>query len=172
MQRYELSPDPAGNGQLETLLACINDGTREWREYLEEPPIEAIVWQPYPNGPSIGGQILHIASCEVYWLQLFVAGLGVDLSEPDMAYDSTLDQDNHHWPTPPSQPLSWYFEIQDRRRAESVAFIRSHGDPSAVYPRRDCEVTFGWIVAHLVEHDSYHGGQAVLLNEMWKKLRA
>jgi uncharacterized damage-inducible protein DinB len=31
------------------------------------------------------------------------------------------------------------------------------------------DYSLAWIVAHLVQHDSYHGGQIVMLNQMWKK---
>ena len=107
VKRYELVVDPSGSSELETLLACMYDGTREWRENLEEPSIEALTWQPYPNGPSIGGLILHMASCEAHWLQHFVGGIELDQDDPDISYDLSMDQYIPSWPTPPAKPIEW-----------------------------------------------------------------
>jgi uncharacterized damage-inducible protein DinB len=171
MKQYHLNDRHEVDGDLGVLIAALQDGTREWREELESPSVEAIVWQPYPNGPSIGAEILHIASCEWYWLGNFVQGEPDPVDDPAIQYDNTLDQYIPHWPTPPAQPIDWYLDILASRRAKSIEMIRQHGRPEAVYARQDCEVTYAWIVAHLVQHDSYHGGQAVMLNEMYKKMR-
>lgn len=171
MHRYDLEGRHRIEGELGVLVAALEDGTREWRGELGEPSDAAVVWQPFPNGPSIGGIILHMAGCEWYWLNKFVSGEPEPGDDPAITYDGTLDQDAVQWPTPPAKPIGWYFDVLSERRAKSIEMIRNHGQPERVYSRHDCEVTYGWILAHLVQHDSYHGGQAVLLHEMFKKLR-
>lgn len=172
LDRYDIAPEGDISVELGILIATLQDGTREWRENLETPPQEAMCWQPYPDGPSIGGLILHMASCEAYWLGKVVGGLTLDENDPAIAYDMTMDQYIPSWPIPPDKPLSWYYEIQDKQRLQTIAWIQAHDAPAAEYKRRESTFTYRWAVAHQVEHDSYHGGQAVLLHEMWKKLHA
>jgi len=60
----------------------------------------------------------------------------------------------------------------DRARTSVFASIAQHSDSLSEHPNGEYASTYRWIVAHLVQHDSYHGGQAVLLHETWKKLSA
>lgn len=168
MALFDIAPVEGLESQLGLLVAALQDGTREWQENLEHPEPDAVWWQIRENGPSIGGSILHIAACEAYWLGEFVATLPADESSPATIYDQSLDQYIPHWPAPPREPIEWYFEILKRQRETSIEWIRAHGNPTARYERRDGDVTYRWIVAHLVQHDSYHGGQAVMLHESWK----
>jgi len=73
-------------------------------------------------------------------------------------------------PTPPAEPIEWYFDILDRARIRVFESIAQHSDSLSEHPNGEYVSTYRWIVAHLVQHDSYHGGQAVLLHETWKKL--
>ncbi len=153
------------------LMATLRDGCREWRKYLESPSVEAITWSPYPGGPNIGGLLLHIIGAEMYWLYEVALGQGQPADHPAKIYDNELDQFDGTWPIPPAQPIEWYFQLQDENRAKMIQLIREHGNPDKLFDRRDRHVSYRWIVAHLVEHDSYHGGQAVLLHEMYLKTR-
>jgi len=157
------------NIEIGVLLATLQDATREWRENLERPVKEAIVWSPYENGPSIGGLLLHMASCEQYWLGKVAAGIELPENDPSWAYDSTMDQYVPFWPKPPAEPIGWYFQIQDEVRGRMADLISGHNQPDTVHERNTTQ-TYRWILARVVEHDSYHGGQAVLLHEMYKKL--
>jgi len=167
---YDIKPSPEVHIEIGILIASLQDSTREWLDELGTPTPEALVWQPFPGGHSIGGTILHIAATEVFWLQTVGQGGGADRSQPAVVYDDQLDQDNVDWPVPPSQPFEWYRDILELQRAESIAMIAAHNDPLRVYERPSGNsMTYRWILAHLVEHDAYHGGQAVLLHEQWKK---
>ncbi len=170
MDRYDSEPIRDVSADLDTLAASWQFATQEWRENLEEPCDEAVIWQIYPNGPSIGGLLLHMASCTRYWLQSVIDGVPQPDDDPAWAYDQTVDQYVPHWPAPPAQPISWYFEILDQLQAESMARILAHPDPLSEYRRNHNVVTYRWIVARVLAHESYTGGQAVLVHEAWKVL--
>ena len=74
MKRYDVPPAERMNREVGLLLAMLDDGTREWRGELGDVPDEAVVWQPFPNGHSIGAVILHIAAVEVHWLHRVAGG--------------------------------------------------------------------------------------------------
>lgn len=170
MDTFDLDSLPDLHPEIALLVATLLDGRREWKENLGEVTDEAVVWQPYENGPSIGGILLHIAGCETFWFDSFARDLTPDASLPHIAYDNELDQDNHVWPTPPAKPFAWFLEVLDQRWEESLESIRAVNRPDAIYSGRGVQLTFRWFVGHIVEHDSYHGGQMVLLHEMWKRM--
>jgi len=166
---YDVAPLVNFHPETGLLLAALNDSTREWIGELETPSIDAIVWQPWPNSYSIGALLCHIIDVEAYWFETFAANHERDPEELRVLLSEETKQDDGIWPTPPAEPIEWYFEFHKRVRTRSYEAIRNI-DPTKVYEGRRASFTLRWIVAHVVEHDSYHGGQAVLIHEMWKKM--
>lgn len=170
MVKLEIEPWKGFSPELGLLVATWQDGLNEWLDHLGTPSPEAMVWQMTPNGPSIGGLFLHIAGCELFWLQEVGDGESVDPTDVAWAYDSELDQFAGQWPTPPAESFEWYLSMLKEHRHASYERVARHSDPNSIHERWDIQHTYRWIVAHLLEHDSYHGGQAVLLHEAWKVL--
>ena len=56
------------NIEIGLLLSMLDDSTANWREGLGDVSQDAIVWQPVPNGHSVGAILFHIAGVEAYWL--------------------------------------------------------------------------------------------------------
>jgi uncharacterized damage-inducible protein DinB len=166
-----LTPPPGYQEPYGTLLATLQDGSREWREELGNPDPKHIVWQAVPNGHSIGALLLHIAEVEVYWIEQVCLGREIDPEEAKLYMSDEIDQDNGMWPTPPEKPISYYFDILDRVRARTLESVKDFEPSDTVRERRGGNtVTLGWILAHVVEHDSYHGGQAVLMHEIARRM--
>jgi len=169
MAHYDLELDKELPIDLGVLVATWKDGSREWRTSFDDVAPEALTWSPYPNGPNIGGAILHMASCDQYWIMQIAEGIEVPADDRAWAYDCTMDQYVPHWPTPPARPLEWYLDLLDSTRDRMVDLIKAHLDSNSIHPRGQNTMTYRWIIAHAVQHDSYHGGQIVLLNELYKK---
>ncbi len=166
----DVAPGTAQDAQIGMLLAMLEDGTREWRDELiwrpsgrADPSEEKILWQPFPNGHSIGGLILHIAGVEIYWLHYLACGYKPSQEEQSLLMAEEIDVDRVYWPTPPRRPLEWYFDQHDRIRARTHALISALDDPAREYDWHDGRVTLRWMLHHVVSHEAYHGGQAVLL---------
>ncbi len=168
MQRFlDIEPVAGFPEQTGLLLAALQESTRQWRDNLGQPKIEAVEWQPWPGSHSIGALILHMVECEVYWLETFVARKRPNPKETALLMSDEIHQYGGRWPKPPEQPLTWYYDLQDTLRARTWEAIR-HIEPMHRTERKEFVATLRWVVAHVVHHDSYHGGQAVLLHEMWK----
>src|SRR5688572_31269733 len=100
------------------LCAILQDGTNEWRSELDQDLSEdAVAWQAYPGGHSIGAIILHIIVVEIFWLERFALDLPYDMEEMKMLRAHECDVDAWRWPEPPRKPISWYFDLHDRVRA-------------------------------------------------------
>ena len=168
MSHYDIEPLKGFDPQIGFLLSGLVDSTREWHEYMEDLPEEAIGWTPVPGSYNIGCLLLHLIDCEDYWFRQVIAGETRTKEETDLLMSDDVDQESHVWPTPPDKPLSWYFDLHKQVRARAFECLKGQAPNRWIEHHRDV-LTVRWIVAHVLEHDSYTGGQAVALSEMWKK---
>ena len=167
--RFDVDPLPGFAESYGVLCAILQDGTREWRWEIDPSlSVDAVVWQPEPGMHSIGGILLHIAAVEVFWFEQFVLGQPPNPQEQALLLNAETNVDEWRWPTPPRKTLSWYFELHDRIRERSIEGIRR-------WPPADSEKeldghprTMGWVLGHVIQHEAYHGGQAVLLSRLWE----
>lgn len=161
-------PEPYG-----LLCAILQDGTNEWRWELDHNLSEdAVVWQPSPGMHSIGASLLHIISVEIIWFERVALDLPFDPEERKLLLMEETEVDEWRWPEPPRRPIAWYFELHDRIRARTLENIKKW---PAADVTRDCggiPRSMRWILGHVIQHEAYHGGQAVLLNRLWQLTQA
>lgn len=163
-----LAPLEGYDPELGLILAMWRQSTKDWLDNLGEVSDEALIAQSEPDGPSIGAMILHLISCARFWVICEGHGLTVDESHPAIAYDLTMDQYEPYWPTPPRKPFAWYKELFEANKEEIEELVRTQTEPRAICESRGRKFEYRWMLARQVGHDSYHGGQAVLLHERWK----
>ncbi len=157
-------PEPYG-----LLAAILQDGTREWRWELDPNLSEdAVVWQPYPGTHSIGALMLHIIGTEIWWFERVVLDLPFREEDRDVALAAEIDPDNWKWPAPPRKPLAWYFELHNRIRARTLEGIKSWPPADEMREQNGMKASMRWILGHVIQHESYHGGQAVLLSRLYE----
>ncbi len=163
MDRIDTAPVAGREAQIGLLLAMLDEATSEWRSEIGDVSEDAVVWQPFPGGHSIGALILHIADVEAHWLHRIAAGQARTEEELAALLSRETKQYQVQWPAPPAQPLSWYYAQQDAVRARTKRLLDGFDDPERLSTHRDAEFTLRWLFAHVVIHEAYHGGQAVLL---------
>jgi uncharacterized damage-inducible protein DinB len=163
---HKLDLDPGLDPSIATLLETLRDSTREWREQLGKVPVRAMTWEVGRQEVSIGGILIHMIASELWWIKAFGLEQPLDQEEKDWIELRQLVEDQY--PVPFDQPLKWYFEQQDRMRERCIEAIRSHGKPEIVRAYKGTSYTFPWMLAHIVGHDSYHGGQMVMLHELFR----
>jgi uncharacterized damage-inducible protein DinB len=168
---FDIAPLPCYPEPYATFLATLQDGTREWRDELGDPDPRLIVWQPYPKSHSIGGVLLHIAEVEAYWFEEFCLGRTISPEESLTYMSSEIDQYGGSWPTPPEEPIAYYYDLLDKVRARTLESFKNFPAPEFVKEREWESTTMRWVVGHVIQHESYHAGQAVLLHEMGKRMR-
>ena len=168
----DVLPSATADIQIGLLLAMLDDATNEWRKELGAVSEEAVVWQPFPGGHSIGGIILHIADVEAFWLHQI--GEGQARSEEELArlLSKETQQYDLTWPMPPAQSLSWFLAQHDEIRARTRQAVSAWDDPALARPRGDAEFTRRWLLHHVLTHEAYHGGQAVLLSILHSRRQA
>jgi uncharacterized damage-inducible protein DinB len=162
-----ISPDLSPGTGL--LLGVLDQTTREWREELGSVPGEAVVWQPFPGGHSIGAVILHIAYVEAMWIHKVGAGHALSREQIETLLPEKTHVNDVLWPIPPDRPLSWYCAQADSVRARTREIVAELNDLERVSSHADFgdeEFTLRWLLGHVIAHEAYHGGQAVLLSLM------
>lgn len=169
---YDVAPLEGCHPQMGLMAAMLEDGTREWREELGKISPEGIVWQPFPGGHSIGAVLLHIIEVEVFWIEAFCMGMPTTKAEAKELMSAQIKQYSVKWPVPPKRPISYYYGLQDGVRARTLRHIKALTEPQAMKSREKYDVTVRWVLSHVVEHESYHGGQIVLLKELFKRRNA
>jgi uncharacterized damage-inducible protein DinB len=171
MSFYDAKALDGMHSEVGLFAASLIDSTREWRGELGEPTDEAIVWQPFANGYSIGTQLLHLAGVEKWWIHCACGGREFTASDKKRFQWEETDVDACIWPEAPNEPFSWYDAILKEVRAESLAIMAELDDPERIFQRKGSEntLTIRWILGHTLQHDSYHGGQAVLLKTLWER---
>lgn len=165
---FDVLPLPGCHPEVGLLAASLIDGTREWRDELGKPTEDQIVWQARPGGHSIGAELLHIAEVEIWWIHHVIAGLPMDPAEMKLLMSEQIMQDDGAWPVPHRQPLAWYYERLDSVRERTLQLLPSFQDPTRMIHRDKMDMDFSvrWILSHVVQHEAYHGGQAVLLMDL------
>lgn len=151
-------------------LATLQNSTAKWKANLGRVDKNAVVWQQRPQGPSIGALILHLIESELYWLESFAAGNRFRSSDAKLLLSKETRQYGGKWPVPYPNPIDWYFELQEGYRIRAWDSIRNL-EPDTLIERSGSTFSLRWIMAHVLQHDSYHGGQAVLLHEQYKAAR-
>ena len=165
----DVEPLPGYTEPYGLLCAILLDGTNEWRWELDQNlPEEAVVWQPSPGMHSIGGVILEIAAVEVFWFERFALGFAPDPNERKLLMADEIDVDSWKWPAPHRKPISWYFELHDRIRARTLEAVKKWPPADTAIDLHGKPRTLRWVLGHVIQHESYHGGQAVLLNRLWQ----
>lgn len=149
--------------QVGLLLEGMEVTTREWREELGEVSEEALIWQPIPNGHSIGAILLHITDVEAFWIHQVAGGRVRTEEELKRLLSEETDQYRGRWPSPPKQPLSWYLAQMDEIRARTREVAQEINAPEKTGLLWEQVFTFRWLLHHVMTHEAYHGGQAVLL---------
>lgn len=167
---YDLPPEPGYHPEIGLLVSSLKHATRAWRGEMGRVSKEAIVWQPFEGGHSIGGALLHIADVEGWWIEDFSMKRNRPPEELQRLMSEQIRQYKVQWPTPPKKPLSWYYALLDEVRERTLATLKEFDPPDLAVPWRGAYAfTLRWVLNHVIEHENYHAGQAVLLKLMWQR---
>lgn len=168
--RFDIVPLAGSEPSIGLMADMLEDATREWRGEIPEVSDAAVVWQPYPGGPSMSSVMAHMILVEAGWIENFVARKPVDEAMRAAFKHSEFDIENGNWPAPEPKPWAEYLALQDAQRVRTLDTLKGITDPERFAERWDKYLlSVRWVVNHVVGHESYHGGQLVLLHTMWER---
>jgi uncharacterized damage-inducible protein DinB len=109
--------------------------------------------------------LLHNAAVEAYWLQQVLAGETTDPELWRTLRDDKVDQFAGKWGKPPKKSLKWYYEQQDTVRRHTLEILSQQTDTTALFGA-ETKFSLRWLVHHVITHEAYHSGQALLLADL------
>ena len=149
--------------EINNWLVQLDQASHEWLSELGDDVNQAeLIWQAFPDGHSIGAVLTHIAEVEAYWLHHIACGEPYRDVEGDVL-NGEIDQYGIKWPPPPPHPLSFYKALLATTRDKTKTLIGALENPNHTALRGEREFTLSWLMTHVIVHEAYHGGQAVLL---------
>lgn len=171
----DVAPLPGYQNPYGLLCAILQDATVEWQTEFDwsgdlVPSLgpDVMAWRPYPGGPNIGGQILHMIIAEVAWFEWFVLKREISSEDKELLMWDEIDVDTGTWPDPPSEPMSWYLDLHARYRARTLEAVKQWPAADTVLEGTEHSYSPAWVLGHVIQHEAYHGGQIVMLYECYK----
>ncbi|MEQ1935341.1 MAG: hypothetical protein ABL962_15890 [Fimbriimonadaceae bacterium] len=148
---------------MEALISLLEENTRSWRNDLGDVSQAAILWQPFPNGHSIGGIMLHMADEESLSCDEVILGQTRTRETCELLKSAVSPHLSSLWPDPEPWPLYRYYEIQSWVRASTVRALREIDDTAALvsHPRLG-DIPIAMLVLKLIQHESFHVGEIAL----------
>ncbi|MBS1724748.1 MAG: DinB family protein [Armatimonadetes bacterium] len=175
----EASPLPGYPEPYGLLGAILQDATSDWREELtwfakDRAELDAklgrdfTTWRVRSGGQTAGAVILHMIIAELYWFEVFALDREVPAEDKALIKWSEINVDEGKWPEPPAEPLSWYFDLQDRFRTQALEAVKSWPSAATTKIHHGNPVSYAWVFGHVIQHESYHGGQILLIHDLWQ----
>jgi uncharacterized damage-inducible protein DinB len=170
MSRHVLTPHPG----LSTGIGYYMSGMEEVRNQLIEAvkniPNDVIGKPAFLGAHSIGGLVLHIGEAEWFWMQMVVSGHKLTEEDRAAACWDILDEIDRV----SSRGFSTEFcllEIEKiRNQTRDVLFSFNDSDLERIisFERRGktTEHSLRWILHHLIDHESQHKGQILMLKRL------
>ena len=171
---FDVAPVEGFAPEVGLLVATLDAGTYEWKDELGGIDEDRLVRSPFEGGPSIGALLLHVAECEAWWIEEVVGGRTLAEGFLQRVQAAETRQYEGVWPDAPRMPFEGFVSILDEVRERTKEILRGESADRAVpipehlravAPERE-GFTVRWIVAHVAQHEAYHGGQAVMVKRM------
>jgi len=149
------------------MLEDIRKVTFSGVEHLDD---ERLFKSPVEGEFPIGAYLMHLAECEIFWLEVLSAVEQPEDLKKASYYDSWFDVPKAN-SSPPLSPLPKknYFEVLDKARKNLFDCLDTMEDKdleeNATFSAGENERSFPkkWIIYHLIEHEAHHRGQMFML---------
>ena len=155
------------NAEIAVLAAGLVDGTREARSELGAVTPEELAFAPSPGLHNSGAVLLHHAIAEALWIRCDLLGEAyaeIHASFPEFPKGWSPDRDA--WPIVQDLTLEEIYRRSDEVRRDTLSRLADLESPERLTSQGEYRFTARWVVNHLIGHDAYHFGQAVLLVQM------
>ncbi|MCC7430201.1 DinB family protein [bacterium] len=155
--------------EVSLLWAILRDIRKETLKGVEKLTKEQLFIPPMENEAPIGAYLMHIAEAETYWLEM-MSGLQVsDKIKQEHFCNAWFDCEN---PNPPKEPLEPAYYVKAltnvRNLLQKFVLALTDSDLTKSFSRTNSkgetyEITFRWVLYHLIEHEVHHRGQIFFL---------
>ncbi|MFZ1321755.1 MAG: DinB family protein [Ignavibacteria bacterium] len=154
---------------LEYMLEDVRKVTFSGVNHLsKEQLFEAPVKGEYP----IGSYLMHLAECEIFWLEVLSGITQPEELKKKSYYDVWYDAFKDASPPLSAPEISDYHEVMSEARKNLLDYMATMKDSDlekmVSFKTGSGEKSFSkkWIIYHLIEHEAHHRGQIFMLMRM------
>ncbi|MDQ3194419.1 MAG: DinB family protein [Bacteroidota bacterium] len=155
--------------QITLLRWMFEDLRKETLEGVNHLTKEQLMQNPIEGEYPIGSYLLHLAECDIYWLEQLS---GIEQPE-ELKKRSFCDKwfDPPEAPEPPKETLeiNYYLDVINEARLNFLNYVSSMSDEQLeeiIHRKGNVktkEMPKKWIIYHLLEHEAHHRGQMFML---------
>lgn len=160
--------------QIGWFYAMLEDQHKRLKEAVANLTPAELAWQINPRANSIGILLIHIAEAELWWIKECIFG---DKLTPEQRTEYRCDIFGSANASQVEKSITggieFFFEKLDKARAIVKDYLtrltdadlettRPVENPSAT----SFDINVRWILYHLVEHESHHRGQILMLKKL------
>lgn len=130
---------------------------------------EQLFKQPVEGEYPVGAYLMHLAECEIYWLEVLSGIKQPDDLKKEAYYDVWFD--SYKKPEPPQSPPAKedYMKVLEKSRKNFFDYISGMEDKNLEETitrksnDREIQISKKWIIYHIIEHEAHHRGQMFML---------
>ena len=170
MDRYRLVLDPvSGDPEIGRWLAALDEVRRDTLKVLADIPVDSVDRALGDGGDTVGTVLYHVALIEADWVFSDVLDREADI--PRDLFPSDARDDAGHLTPIPGQTMTQHLERIARTRTMVLDELRSMSpdDFHRVRARDDYDVSAGWVVFHLIDHEVEHRVRLVALRDAFRR---
>ena len=148
--------------QIGNLVSMMEDLKRRVTGSVENLSLEQTDFLLDEEANRIGALILHLAATEKYYQVYTFENRGFNREEKEM-WDTPLNLGEKARGTIIDQPISYYLEIWNEVRKETLRLLKTKDDKWLNSKVKESNMNNHWAWYHVMEHQANHMGQIRLI---------
>jgi len=170
MSRKVLTPHPGLATGIGYYLSGMEEVRDQVRQAIKSIDVEHLGKPAFLGAHSIGALALHIGEAEWWWMQCNVAGHKLSEEDAKAPYWDVLDEPEAFWKN--GYTAEFCLQQLDNIRNQTRDVLFGYGEKDLermVSVEREGEVreqSLRWILHHLIDHESQHKGQILMLKRI------
>jgi len=160
------------NVNLQLMQYMLDDVRKVTLSGIKDISKEQLFEKPLGNEFPIGSYLMHLAECEIFWLEVLSGITQPEDLKKRSYYDVWYDAFKDASPPLFAIEISEYHEVMNEARKNLLDYMAtmkdSELDEMVTFKSGSGERTFSkkWIIYHLIEHEAHHRGQMFMLMRM------
>ena len=170
MRRRVLTPHPGLSTGIGYYLSGMEEVRRQVTVAVKDIPDELIGRPPFLGAHSIGGLVLHIGEAEWFWMKMVVSGHKLTEEDKQAPYWDILDDVERVARNGYTVEFCLSEAEKIRNLTRDVLFTYNDKDLERIitFERKGetTEYNLRWVLHHLIDHESQHKGQILMLKRL------
>ncbi len=160
----KIGKDNADNPQIDNMISMLEDLKGRLERIVKNLPQEHVDHLHDEKANRFGALVMHLAAAEVYYQKYTFGESKFDKEDPEL-WKVGLDLGDKAREQFKGKPISYYLDLFDKVRAETIKELRKRDDKwfKEVNAGNSMANQYAWF--HVMEHQSSHLGQILFLRK-------